>query len=139
MPPTTPTTTPTPTPTPQPAPVPTTDTYPGKTLGIAGFVVSFFVSLVGMILSIVAFRQSRAVGHKNPLALAGIIIGAVFTVFGLIFGVIGILSAVSVINQCNTLGNGTHDVNGTMITCNTSAGSSSSTSSDGTDNSSLSN
>ncbi len=62
---------------------------PGKTLGIIGLVLSFFTALIGMIISIIAFRSSKKAGFKNAPALAGIIIGAVFTV-GAIIGIIAL-------------------------------------------------
>lgn len=64
---------------------------PAKTnvLAIVGLVLSFFVSLVGLILSIVALVQingSNGTQKGKGLAIAGIIIGALsmlFTVFAL--------------------------------------------------------
>jgi hypothetical protein len=58
---------------------------PGRVLGIVGFILAFLIPLVGLILSIVAFTQSRKVGIRNTLAFAGIIIAAVFMVIGIIF------------------------------------------------------
>ena len=66
-------------PPPSPLAQPTQD--PGKTLGIIGFILSFFLSFIGMILSIIAFAKSKKAGHMNGLALAGIILGALFTIF----------------------------------------------------------
>jgi heme/copper-type cytochrome/quinol oxidase subunit 1 len=57
---------------------------PGRTLGIVGLILAFFCSLIGMIISIVAYRQSAQAGYKNNIALAGIIVGAVFLVLGLV-------------------------------------------------------
>lgn len=59
-------------------------TYPGKTLGIVGLILAFFCSLVGLILSIVAYSQSKAVGIKNNVALAGIVVGAVFILLSIL-------------------------------------------------------
>lgn len=55
---------------------------PGKGLGIAGFVLAFFVPIVGLPLSIVGYRKSRKSGYKNGLALAGIILNSVALVVG---------------------------------------------------------
>ena len=64
--------------------VATPSTYPGKTLGIVGLIVSFFFSLIGLIISIIAFNQSKAAGFKNTPAKVGIILGIVFLVLGII-------------------------------------------------------
>ena len=50
---------------------------PGRTLGIAGLVLSIFFSAVGLVVSIVAFKKSKRAGFKNTAALAGIIVGAI--------------------------------------------------------------
>lgn len=88
--------TPAPTDTPQsPAPKPTfqqavpnsaapTGEDPGKGLAIAGVILAFFFSLVGLILSIVAKKKSKAAGFNNSLATVGIVLNAVFLVFGLL-------------------------------------------------------
>lgn len=70
-----------------------TPVNPGHGLGIASLVLSILgVHLVGLILGIVALNQSKKAGHKNGLALAGIIIGAI----GLVFVVIGTILFFSV-------------------------------------------
>lgn len=52
--------------------------YPGKTLGIVGFVLVFVgASLIGLILSIIGFKQSKNAGRKNNIALAGIWINTI--------------------------------------------------------------
>jgi hypothetical protein len=50
---------------------------PGKTLGIIALIVSFLVSVVGVVLGFVARNQSKAAGVKNGPATAAIIIGFV--------------------------------------------------------------
>jgi hypothetical protein len=57
---------------------------PGRTMGIVGLVLAIFCSLIGMVVSIIAFNKSKQVGFKNNIALAGIIVGAVLFVVGLI-------------------------------------------------------
>src|SRR5215213_7485235 len=44
---------------------------PGRTLGIVGLILAFFCSLIGLIISIIAYRQSQQAGYKNNIALAG--------------------------------------------------------------------
>lgn len=65
---------------PQQQPQPSTpQNDPGKTLGIVGFVFAFVgLQLVGLILSILGFNKSKKAGFKNTLALAGIILNAIF-------------------------------------------------------------
>ncbi|MBJ2119750.1 DUF4190 domain-containing protein [Arthrobacter sp. MSA 4-2] len=92
-------------------------TNPGRSLGIAGFVLSILgpLSAIGLILSIIAFVQSRKAGMKNGFALAGIIIGAALTVAGITLLTVGITS---VIRTCAELGDGVHERNGITYTCN---------------------
>src|SRR5215212_1434465 len=65
---------------------------PGRTLGIVGLILAFFCSLIGLIISIIAYRQSQQAGYKNNIALAGIIVGAVSLAFGLILQFTGALA-----------------------------------------------
>lgn len=60
---------------------------PGRTMGIVGLVLAIFCSLVGMIVSIIAYNKSKTAGFKNNIALAGIIVGAVFIVLNIIYSV----------------------------------------------------
>jgi hypothetical protein len=78
----------------QAVPPPPAAQDPGRTLGIVGLILAFFCSLIGMILSIVAYRQSAQAGYKNNIALAGIIVGAVFLVLGIILQVTGVLTGI---------------------------------------------
>ncbi len=56
---------------------------PGKTLGIVGLVLAIFCSLIGAVVSFIAYRQSAAAGWKNNIALAGIIVGLALFVLSL--------------------------------------------------------
>jgi len=71
---------------------------PGKTLGIVALIVTFFFSVVGLILGIVARNQSKAAGVENTPAKVAIILGIIFTVLSVIgwalFGA-AILAAIS--------------------------------------------
>ena len=73
----------------QAVPPPPAAQDPGRTLGIVGLILSIIVctSPIGLILSIVGFVQSRGVGIRNNLALAGIIVGAVWVVLLIILQV----------------------------------------------------
>jgi hypothetical protein len=68
----------------QAVPPPPAAQDPGRTLGIVGLILAFFCNLIGMIISIVAYRQSAQAGYKNNIALAGIIVGAVLLVLSLV-------------------------------------------------------
>ena len=59
---------------------------PGKTLAIVGLVLSILgIGVVGIILSAVALQQSKKTGHKNAIALAGIIVGIVSMLLGALY------------------------------------------------------
>ncbi len=92
-------------------------TDPGKTLGIVGLVLSFFTALIGMIISIIAFRSSKKAGFKNTPALVGIIIGALVTVITIISIIAAVALGAAALKSCSQLGPGVHRVNGTTITC----------------------
>ena len=57
---------------------------PGRTMGIVGLVLAIFCNLIGLVVSVIAFNKSKQAGFKNNIALAGIIVGAVLFVVGLI-------------------------------------------------------
>jgi Ca2+/H+ antiporter len=71
-----------------PAPAPRD---PGRTLGIVGLILAFFCSLIGLIISIIAYRQSQQAGYKNNIAMAGIIVGTISLVLGVILQFTGVL------------------------------------------------
>lgn len=58
--------------------------FPGKGLGIAAFVLSFFLQGVALILGIVALLQSRRAGVPNNLAIAAIVISGVLLIAAVI-------------------------------------------------------
>ena len=57
---------------------------PGRTMGIVGLILAIFCNLIGLVVSIIAYNRSKTAGYKNNIALAGIIVGAVLFVIGLI-------------------------------------------------------
>ena len=79
----------------QPSPTTGVAEDPAKTLSIVGLVLAIVVPLVGLIISIVARKQSRQAGFDNGMAKAGIIVGAILTVLGLIVAIINIVIIVS--------------------------------------------
>ena len=90
---------------------------PGRTLGLVGMILSFFSGLVGLIISIVALRKSKAAGFRNTFAKVGIIVGSVTTALGLTLAGVGIAGAVALTSKCADLGPGVHQVGNTTITC----------------------
>ena len=63
-------------------------------IGIAGFVLSLLgVSLIGLILSWIGYREAKREGRPSGLSLAGIIIGAV----GLAIGAIVVIAYIALI------------------------------------------
>lgn len=90
---------------------------PGKGLAIAGLILAIFVPIVGLIISIVAAVKLKKNGGGIGLAVAGIIIGGLFTI-GWIIGIAAAMSAVGgVVAACAELGPGVWDVNGVTYTC----------------------
>ena len=62
-----------------------------NTLALVGFILSFFVSIAGLIVSIIAYKNAKKPefnGDGKNFALAGIIISAVSLGIGLISGII---------------------------------------------------
>ncbi len=57
---------------------------PGRTMGIVGLILAIFCNLIGLVVSIIAYNRSKNAGYKNNIALAGIIVGAVLFVIGVI-------------------------------------------------------
>lgn len=95
---------------------------PGKTLGIVGLICSIIwpISIVGLIISIIAMVKSRKAGMGNGFALAGIIIGAIGVITGII-AVIGLIALIpfsqEVIEFCQTAGPGVQEFQGQEIDC----------------------
>ena len=75
----------------QAAPTPAAS-YPGKTLGIVGLILSIIpcTYIAGLVVSIIGFVMSRNAGVKNNLALAGIIIAIAWLVIGIVLYATGV-------------------------------------------------
>ncbi|WP_159619483.1 DUF4190 domain-containing protein [Arthrobacter zhaoguopingii] len=95
---------------------------PGRTLGIVGLILAIipFLSPVGLILSIVALVKSKKAGMGNGIAVAGIIVGALFTI-GLVILIVGIIAvipyATEVAEFCQQAGSGPQIYEGQEIRC----------------------
>jgi len=101
---------------PAPAAAPASD---GKTLGIVALVVSFFASVIGIILGFVARSQSKKAGVKNTPATVAIVLGFVFLVAGIIIAIaITTLGVAGVAALCDGMEPGVYQTtDGTTITC----------------------
>ena len=53
-------------------------------LAIAGFILSFLVPFVGLILSAIALKKCKEGYEQKGLAIAGVVISALYMVVGLI-------------------------------------------------------
>jgi Ca2+/H+ antiporter len=69
--------------------------FPGKTLGIVGLILAIFFNLIGLIVSAIALNQSKKAGFKNTPALAGVIVGAILLVIGVILTIVLSIAAAS--------------------------------------------
>lgn len=67
---------------------PMMDTYSG--LSVAGFILSFFGGIIGLILSVVAFNDAKKTGSQKSITLskAGIIISTVLLAISVVTGII---------------------------------------------------
>lgn len=90
---------------------------PGKTLGTVGLVLAVIASWIGLIVSVVAFKKSKAAGFTNGIAKAGIVVGIITTVIGVIVGGIMAFSIVATVQKCGELGPGVHQEGGVTYTC----------------------
>lgn len=63
-------------------------------MAIAGFILSFFIPLLGLIFSILGLKRSKETNNGKGLSTAGIIISCITMVITLIMGIIS-FSAVS--------------------------------------------
>ena len=76
----------------QPAPV----AQKTNTLAIVGFILAFFVTVAGIIVSAIALRQIKQTGEGgHGLALAGVIIGIVGTLVWVIYIIFAVIYAVA--------------------------------------------
>ena len=105
-----------------PAPVPPGPAAPaasdGKTLGIVALIVTFFFSLVGLILGFVARGQSKRAGVKNTPATVAIVLGFIFLIGTIIAIIVAIAGGAALINACAGLEPGQYTLdNGATLTC----------------------
>lgn len=90
---------------------------PGRGLAIAGLILAILTPPIGLILSIVALVKLRRNGGRTGAAIAGIVIGALFTI-GMIIGAVTLISVMSqLFSVCANLGPGVWEVGGMTYTC----------------------
>ncbi|MEA9985050.1 MULTISPECIES: DUF4190 domain-containing protein [Subtercola] len=106
-----------------PSAVPLSVPNRGRTIGIVGFALSFFVllNLAGLVLSIIALVKSRRDGFRNGFALAGIIIAGIGVTITLLIAAIAVPTLVNAGETCGRLGNGVHQVGNATYTCTPSS------------------
>lgn len=92
-------------------------TPPGRVLSIIGLVLAFLVAPVGLIISIVALVKLSKAKQPKGLAIAGIIVGALITIFWIIMTIVLVTVAAGLIGMCAELGSGVWEVNGVTYTC----------------------
>lgn len=90
---------------------------PGRTLGIVGFILAFFVSPAGIIVSAIGLSRSRKAGQKNGLALAGLILSIVFLILSIVIIAAVVAATASLISTCADLGGGVQQIKGVTVTC----------------------
>lgn len=94
-----------------------TPTPPGRVLSIIGLVLAFIVAPAGLIVSIVALVKSNKAGQPKGLAIAGIVIGAVVTIFWIILLIVLFTVFAALFGMCAELGSGVWEVDGVTYTC----------------------
>lgn len=98
-----------------PAAAPAPAASDGKTLGIVALIVTFFFSLIGIILGFVARGQSKRAGVKNTPATVAIVLGFIFLAVGI---VLAITLPALLFSACAGLEPGTYQMsNGGTLTC----------------------
>lgn len=68
-------------------------------MAIAGFVLSFFIPLLGLIFSILGLKKSKETNTGKGLSTAGIIISCITMVIILIMGIISFSAVSDTINK----------------------------------------
>ncbi len=96
---------------------------PGRIAGIVGLILAILPTLqfFGLIVSIVGLVMSKRAGQSNGFAVAGIIISIVLTLAGILVlvfaGTFFYQFFGGIIETCQRLGEGVHEVDGVTYTC----------------------
>ena len=70
--------------------------YPGKTLGLVGLIVAVFFNIIGLVISAIAYSQSKKAGYKNTPAFVGIIVGAILFVVTVIISIVTTIASLAI-------------------------------------------
>lgn len=68
-------------------------------MAIAGFVLSFFIPLLGLIFSILGLKRSKETNNGKGLSTAGIIISCITMVITIIMGIISFSAVNDTVNK----------------------------------------
>ncbi|PRA81918.1 hypothetical protein CQ045_04205 [Microbacterium sp. MYb66] len=86
-------------------------------LSIVGLVLAFLAAPVGLVISIVAAVKLGKAGQPKGLAIAGIVVGAIITIFWIIMLILAITVFAALGGMCAELGPGVWQVDGVTYTC----------------------
>ena len=91
----------------------------GRTLGIIGFVLSFFfvLDIGGLVLCIISLRKTRHARQRNRLAVAGIVLSSIGILIGLVIVISSVVGLVDAAQTCARLGDGVHVIGNSTYTC----------------------
>lgn len=93
----------------------------GFLVGLLALIFAFAIPIVGAIMGGIAVAQARAGGYRNPLGMAGLVLGIVFTVLIIVAVVVAIVLGFNlfagILDTCRELGPGTHQQDGVTYTC----------------------
>ena len=65
-------------------------------IAIAGFILSFIIPIIGLILSIVGLKKSKETNNGRGLSIAGIVVSTIFTIISIVVIFLTFSSAISV-------------------------------------------
>lgn len=102
---------------PQPGPFPVAaQPAPSATLAIVALVLAVVpcTAVIGLVVGVVALVRSRRGGGGRGLAIAGVVVGALWVVAAIAAVAFGFTS---IWQTCADLGNGVHQVDGVTYTC----------------------
>lgn len=68
-------------------------------MAIAGFILSFFIPLLGLIFSIIGLKRSKETNNGKGLSTAGIIISCITMVITIIMGIISFSAVSDTVNK----------------------------------------
>ena len=94
-----------------------TPTPPGRVLSIVGLVLAFVAAPIGLVISIVAAVKLGKAGQPKGLAIAGIIVGAIITIFWIIAIIFFVAVFANIFGTCAELGPGVWDIDGVTYRC----------------------